>query len=437
MPIPVPASGDRPGRRRTVRAGTAALALGSALGLLSPAALPAGAVGDGEVFDSSECQNFQATPAVDSWAAQRLGLDEAAELATGRGVRIAVIDTGADTEVPALDGADVSVVNYTGFEATVEPGTDLRDCRHGTQVTSLIVGQPGAEGTDFTGVAPEASVVVMRSLERGPALPQDGQPPQQQQREPIAPVVEAVRAATAEGVDIINISQTSSYDPDYEDAVADAIAAGIVVVAAAGNGQPGAPTPYPAAWPGVIAVGATTRTDAPAAFSQSSEGLQVTVSAPGEQVLTASPSQHGEVSWATVEGTSFAAPQVSGVVALLLEREPDLTPAQVARRLRRTADPIPRSVPDAQAGWGVVNPVAALTEVVGAQTPAPGPVASPTPAEDYRDRPPPDHRARDRALLLAGGAVVLVVAAAVVAASLPAGRRRGWTPSRGDRPDPR
>lgn len=415
------------GHRRSPRAGAVG-ALAATLTLLSPAALPSAAVGDGEVFRSDGCKNFQANAPITSWAVDRLQPQRAHELATGRGVRIAVIDTGVDNDdMPVFEDASVSAVNFAGFEETVDAGEDVRDCQHGTQVTSLIVGGP-AEGTNFVGMAPGATVIAMRSLERGPAAPDQSTP---QEPQPIAPVVEAVRAATAEEVDIINISQSSTYDADYADAVADAIEAGIVVVAAAGNNATAADPPYPAAFPGVVAVGATDPDDTAPVWSQSHEELRVTVSAPGVRVLTANPAVDGSSSWSSVDGTSFAAPLVTGVVALMLEREPDLTPGQVTRRLRRTADPTPRTAPDAQTGWGVVNPLAAVTDVVSSETPAPGPVASPTPAEDYRDRPPVDHSRRDTAIAVAGGAVAVVVVAAVLAASLPAGRRRRWSPPRG------
>ncbi|SDD16715.1 Subtilase family protein [Auraticoccus monumenti] len=414
-------------RRRSPRA-VAVGVLAATLTLLSPAALPAAAVGDGEPFRSRDCKNFQANAPISSWAVDRLQPQRAHELATGRGVRIAVIDTGVDNRrMPVFGKASVSVVNYAGYEQKVDAGSDLRDCQHGTQVTSLIVGGP-TDGTNFIGMAPGATVIAMRSLESGPAAPDQSTP---QEPQPIAPVVEAVRAATAEEVDIINISQSSTYDADYADAVADAIDAGIVVVAAAGNGGGGAADPpYPAAFPGVVAVGATGPNDVAPDWSQSHEELRVTVSAPGVKVLSANPAIDGESSWSSVDGTSFAAPLVTGVVALMLEREPDLTPGQVTRRLRRTADPTPRTAPDRQTGWGVVNPLAAVTDVVSSETPAPGPVASPTPAEDYRDRPPVDHSQRDTALAVAGGAVAVVLVAAVLAASLPAGRRRRWAPPR-------
>lgn len=77
----------------------------------------------------------------------------------------------------------------------------------------------------------------------------------------------------------------------------------------------------------------------------------------------ANPSEPMAQSWQTESGTSFAAPQVSGVVALMLEREPRLWLAEVKRRLGLNADPPAEAIPDKQVGYGVVNPWRALTEV--------------------------------------------------------------------------
>lgn len=411
--------------RHRIGALAAAVLLAGAGALLAPAS-PAAA--DVESFDSRLCASLGTNTPVDNWAFDRLDLDQVHRLATGRDISIAVIDTGVDiTDNPVFAEASIATLNTAEL-----PGTNQQaDCQHGTTVTSLIVGEPPADQrsqTNFSGVAPDARVIAIRALQKSPPTAEKGSSaaPRPNEPEPFGPTVEAIREAIRRKVDIINLSQAGTFNQGLADAVADAIDQGIVVVAAAGNeGLTDTEIRYPAALPGVIVVGACTSADAPAAFSTGTKGLSVDLCAPGEGVLAANAAQGA--SWSdTHSGTSFAAPIVTGVVALMLERDPGLTPAEIKRRLRATADPGARTVPDPQLGYGVLNPMAALTQQLPTRSPSPGPTPTPSPAQDYRDRPAPDHRVRNLALISGGVALVGVGVAAVIAASLPAGRRRGW-----------
>jgi membrane-anchored mycosin MYCP len=147
--------------------------------------------------------------------------------------------------------------------------------------------------------------------------------------------------------------------------------------------------------------------------------------APGDDVTFAVPGAGHNVG----DGTSYAAPFVAATAALVKQRFPGLTPAQVARRILATTDPAPGGRRSELYGVGVLNPYRALTETLGPETrPAPAPVVMHT--EDPAAVALATRRAhaQDLALLVAavGAGVVLLVV--VVAAALRRGRRRGWRP---------
>lgn len=371
-------------------ASTALLAFGVTAG---PAPV---ASADERPFDANRCVDYEPNDPAPAWQVDRLGLEDDALTATGAGVTIAVLDTGIDNASnPALEGV---VVNSLDFAAQ----TDEVDCQHGTQVASLIAGQPAADGsTSFRGVAPNADIIAMRVLTS--ASPQEDSP----QGEPLTPTIDAIHRAIDMDVDIISISQQGTHSSAYAQAITDALDAGIVVVAASGNQGSDGPVQYPAAYPGVIAVGMADRNDVADERSQSNKELEVTVGAPGVDVLVANPSG-GTQSWEPVTGTSFAAPLVTGTVALMLEDDPSLSPEDVQQRLEETADPPAGAVPDPQLGYGIVNPARSLSDLpplapAPARTTAP-PQVAPHPLK----RPKPDHLARNLSVGLAVVGVVTV-----------------------------
>ncbi len=150
------------------------------------------------------------------------------------------------------------------------------------------------------------------------------------------------------------------------DIIADLLDAGIAVVAAMGNDfERGNPVSYPAAYNGVIAVGACDQVDRRAAFSCT--GSHIALVAPGVDILSTVPSYPSELA-ATVlydswPGTSMATPHVAAAVALLLARDDRLTPAQIRDRLVPAADRVPwqSAVPDSEYGAGRLN-IAALLQ---------------------------------------------------------------------------
>ncbi len=240
-------------------------------------------------------------------------------------VRIAVLDTGVDAyHQDFLDQAGNSKVvasaNFTNRTCTAYDATF-----HGTAVASIAAASTN-NGVGMAGVGWSSVLLTGRVLDDcGSGYESD--------------VIGGISWAVDQGADVINLSLGQCGRSSSLDAIiATARAAGVVVVAAAGNGSCsggsiGTPeTTYPAASPGVIAVGATTTGDQLASFSR--WGNWVDMAAPGAGVVAANRSNNN---YFTVSGTSFSAPMVAGAAALILALHPSDTPDAVEARLVRSA----------------------------------------------------------------------------------------------------
>ncbi|MBO0914453.1 type VII secretion-associated serine protease mycosin, partial [Streptomyces laculatispora] len=279
------------------------------------------------------------------WPLQRVLLDELWQDTRGKGVRVAVIDTGVDDTNPQLTSA---VDASAGADLLPGGGTDgtVDQVGHGTKVAGIIAARPRG-GTGFVGLAPEATIIPIRQND-------------EKNSGKDTTMAAAIDHAIAKGAEVINISQDTTR-PLTEDsvlgrAVARAIGRDVVVVASAGNdGMDGRPKrTYPAAFDGVLAVAASDRNNERAPFSQA--GRFVGVAAPGVDIVSTVPG-NGQC---TDNGTSFSAPYVTGVAALMRAKYPAWTAAQTVARIEQTAE---RSVNghDDFVGWGVVDPVRALS----------------------------------------------------------------------------
>lgn len=334
-------------------------------------------------------------------------------LATGAGVRVAVIDSGVDAGHPQL-GANVS----RGRDFLHGNADGRQDCiGHGTGVASIIAAVPAA-GTGMRGLAPDATIVPVRVSEET-----DSSSTSAPGASPTA-FAEAIRWAADPGggnADVLNLSLvTTDDDPLVRAAIEGAVSAGVVVVAAVGNhADDDNPTPYPAAYPGVIGVAAVDRNGVRGSFSQ--HGDYVDISAPGVGVTFAALTS-GHTSGS---GTSFATPFVAATAALLLQRFPGATPDAVLRRLTATADPAPGGSRSDGYGYGLLDPYRALTEALStADASAAAAVPAHDPALALATRRQ-THAARLSVLAAASGlTVILLVALAGVV--LRRGRRRGW-----------
>jgi subtilisin family serine protease len=235
-------------------------------------------------------------------------------------VVIAVIDTGVDSGHPDLAGILVDERNFTSGP--------LRDTKgHGTHVIGIIAAVRNNR-IGISGVCQSRKIMSLKALGpyNGPGY------------------YRAIRYATDNGGQVINLSLGGSYDPTEELLVRRALRRGAVVVAAMGNEfEEGNPTSYPAAIDGVIAVGASTEVDRRASFSNT--GRHIDLVAPGVNILSTVPTYPSELaetefydSW---PGTSMATPFVAATAALLLSRRPRATVARVRRALTRGAERVP------------------------------------------------------------------------------------------------
>ena len=289
---------------------------------------------------------------LEQYALAKLQLPQAHGLSRGDKILVAVIDSGVDARHPALTGMIADSFDAIGSGEKVHP--------HGTAVAGAIVAQ-----ARLTGVAPSAQILAVRSFS--------------EQRGKSSDIIPGLDWAIVRGARVINMSFAGARDPGVQERVTIAHQRGIVVVAAAGNEGPKADPAYPAALPQVIAVTATDENDK--LFHAANRGRHIAVAAPGVDVWVLAP--NGQ--YAMRSGTSFAAPEVSGVVALLLERKPDLDPESVRRVLMATARDLGPKGVDPMFGAGLVDAYRALlavappaVETAGTQSPAPAAI---TPAE--------------------------------------------------------
>jgi hypothetical protein len=272
----------------------------------------------------------------DSDAAQyvvrKLHLMEAHRITNGDDVLVAVIDSKIDTEHPDLAGVIAEEYNTLGTPAPAH--------MHGTGMAGAI-----AAHAKLIGVAPKVKLLAIR------AFGGEGEGAQGTTFN----ILKGLDWAASKNARIVNMSFAGPADAMFRDMLAKAHARGIVLIAAVGNAGPRSPPLYPAADPGVIGVTATDADDK--LLVQANRGRQVAVAAPGVQVLVPSPDDK----YAFTTGTSVAAAHATGVVALMLARNPKLTPGEVRRDLIRTARAVPGHKRDV--GAGVIDALGAVNSL--------------------------------------------------------------------------
>ena len=263
------------------------------------------------------------------WGISSYGIPELWSKTHGKGVTVAVIDTGVAPH-PALQ----NVVDRRNFSSDSEVFDTLG---HGTHVAGVI----GAGSGPCKGIAPSCEILALKVLGHSGMGSNES-------------VAQAVRFAAEAGVDLICMSLGSPSPSDVlHQALQHASKAGVIIVCAAGND--GGPVNYPAAFSETIAVGAVDRAGVICEFS--SRGKEIAVAAPGQDITSTWVSN----GYATISGTSMAAPFVTGVLALYLSANPDATHSQVMDALARTCRDAGAPGRDHVYGWGLMDPQSLIT----------------------------------------------------------------------------
>ena len=275
----------------------------------------------------------------EQWYAQRIGLSRAWSLALNESegnlttVDVFVIDTGADFSHPDLAGRLTAGHNYLDSDESPHD-----DNGHGTHIAGTIAA--AANGSGIVGTGLQVRITPFKVLNnRGVGI--------------VTPIGQAIRDATDQGADIINMSLELSQDTfALRSAVQYAVSKGVLVLAASGN-QGKTTVSYPAAYPSVIAVGASTYFDGRAYYSN--RGVDLDMMAPGgssgHSILSTWTSDVGAVCpaglqqmngglYCEADGTSMATGVASGVAALIMSVRPDLDADEVQQILLDSAFPM-------------------------------------------------------------------------------------------------
>lgn len=248
--------------------------------------------------------------------ARAIHANAAHRYADGRGVRVAVVDTGIDFTHPDLNGRVLSAINFVD-EGEASFTRDL----HGTAIAGIVAANAG-NGQGIEGIAPKAELLALKAC-------QESSEPKTAQCDTYSLAL-ALDYAVTHHAQIINLSLAGPQDPLLERLIRSALKKGITVVAA--DDPDGTSLSFPASVTGVIAVVAVdTRSDAHPAARAPLNAL----SAPGFEILTTLPDGRYDF----MSGSSMAAAHVTGVAALLLQLNPHLQPARVETLMQGTEIP--------------------------------------------------------------------------------------------------
>lgn len=297
---------------------------------------PASAFPAGSFGDALRAGTLKATRLGEQWSlsqASDIDIDgtEAWDRATGSGAVVAVIDTGVDATHPDLRGRVLDGYDFSGAET----GATSDVVGHGTHVASIVAGG----GAGMAGVAPDAKIMPLKVFsDSASGFSMEG-------------YLRAIKYAADNGADVINISlgcggTASCYSQSEFDAISYANDRGVVVVAAAGNGDAAGmgmnndatSTPdYPSGYdlPNIVSVTSSTRLGGWSTWSNYG-ARGVDLAAPGESILVARPGS----AYTSVTGTSFSAPHVTGAIALLAAARPTASADELRATLVAAVDKV-------------------------------------------------------------------------------------------------
>ena len=317
------------------------------------------------------------------YALAKLRLPQAHTLARGANVTVAVIDSGIDVKHPELANSIADSFDALGSRE----GPHV----HGTGVAGAIVSHARLMGS-----APAARILAIRAFGVASGAAESNS----------YVILKALDYAVAHGAQIVNMSFAGPKDQLIERGIAATAAKGIVMVAAAGNAGAKSPPLYPAANGNVIAVSATDAQDK--FFAASNRGSYIAVAAPGVDIFLPAPDQKYQV----ISGTSFSAAYVSGLAALMLERNPASKRDELRATLMKTARDLGSPGRDDLFGAGEADAYAAVQAIVGSSIRPVATVPQPEKRENVPDQkdiattrdlsPPGATMASDKAAVIDG-----------------------------------
>jgi type VII secretion-associated serine protease mycosin len=373
------------------------------VGLL-PALLAAGLLVTVPCSRASRADDIGTTARAKQWPLDAVRAPDAWRRSRGEGTLVAVLDTGVNPHHPDITGAVRQGPDYTGAGRSRHWG------HHGTSMASIIAGRGHGKdrASGVLGVAPATRILSIRvTLEND-----DPRRAVATGRNTNA-LARGIRYAADQGADVISMSLgggTGTWEGSAaeEEAVQHAIERGSVLVASCGNdGEAANRKNFPAAYPGVIAVGAVDEQSRVAPFSNRQNYLSVV--APGTRIVSAD----GSGSYVVGDGTSSAAAMVAGVVALIRSEYPDLSPRQVRRALERGTTRKPRTGHDQAYGHGMVDAALALEQaqrIAGGTRGSPAAGQRPGLAGNVHFGGGPDRVSADSSRYFVGGLLIVVMA---------------------------
>ncbi|MGR3935591.1 S8 family serine peptidase [Streptomyces sp. BRA346] len=274
---------------------------------------------------------------------------------TGKGVTVAVLDTGVDDSTPELRGQVLEGKDYS-HDAK---GADIDTDGHGTEMAALIAGRGGADGVQ--GLAPGVKVLPVR-VRTGKEIIGDGTPA----------LLRAIRYAIQRGARIINLSETitgyltKGAKKRLKTGIDEINSSGSLIFAGTGNDGASSNIPgYPSILAGAVGVGAVDKSGTVAKFS--THGPQVALAAPGEGIPGRCKTGNG---WCEQTGTSHATALSSASAALIWSAHPKWTANQVLRVMMQTASKPKGKVPSEYIGYGIIRPAQVLLDGKGDPGPA-------------------------------------------------------------------
>lgn len=275
-----------------------------------------------------------------------LNAEKAWDLTMGKpNIKIAIVDSGIDLNHPDLKARIVAGMNI------IEPKKPpMDDNGHGTHVAGIAAATAG-NGIGVAGVAPNCSLMPVKALNKGRGTDVD--------------IAEAIVWAADNGADVINISiGLYTQSRAMVKAVNYALKKNVVVISSAGNDSKSSKIHLPSMIKGVIEVSATNKLDRLASFSNYAQ--QISVSAPGDKILSTMPTYRVELTseaglkYGVLSGTSMASPMVAGLAALLKSQDKSMTPKEVKEHLEATSVDLGKSGYDVYFGSGRIDMLEAL-----------------------------------------------------------------------------